>query len=415
MNYKNYLNIFFSIIVIFLLIFLIHSSLIDKFIWKGEYLFGDLKAPINWLKCNYLGFDLYKESIKNCPNFDGTSFTYGHIFLIIPFNNILEIFYINYLPYLIIITFVFSVILIIKPKTKFEYMVVLLCIFNPSTILLIERMNLDIFFFLISIFITFNQFYFLNWFIIYFAAFIKIYPAILSINIFIENKNRTMKKNIFIILSLFIICLLYLFFHFNEYLFLLENQGAAKAGYHFLFSLNTFPKIFKYIFDFNYILLILFFYLMFFLLTIFFYNKLKNSFSKFVIDIHCYKTKLFILGAYVSFVCYVIYSNYFYREVYMILTLPYLLSLFNLRNDNLLKYLLNLIVLKYLFLYLYSYINVHDGIIHVDGIRYFSNKFLLAISIKGLIDFILMSFLGSLLFLNTIGFFNEFNRTKLSN
>ena len=117
MNYKNYLNIFFSIIVIFLLIFLIHSSLIDKFIWKGEYLFGDLKAPINWLKCNYLGFDLYKESIKNCPNFDGTSFTYGHIFLIIPFNNILEIFYINYLPYLIIITFVFSVILIINPKT----------------------------------------------------------------------------------------------------------------------------------------------------------------------------------------------------------------------------------------------------------------------------------------------------------
>ena len=73
MSYKNYLNIFFIIIVIFLLIFLIHSSLIYKFIWKVEYLFGDLKVPINWLKCNYLGFDLYKESIKNCPNFDGTS------------------------------------------------------------------------------------------------------------------------------------------------------------------------------------------------------------------------------------------------------------------------------------------------------------------------------------------------------
>ena len=415
MSYKNYLNIFFIIIVIFLLIFLIHSSLIYKFIWKVEYLFGDLKVPINWLKCNYLGFDLYKESIKNCPNFDGTSFTYGYIFLIIPFNNILEIFYINYLPYLIIITFVFSVILIINPKTKFEYIVVLLCIFNPSSILLIERMNLDIFIFLISIFITFNRFYFLNWFIIYFATFIKIYPAILSINIFIENKNRILKKNIFIILSLIIICLLYLFFHFNEYLFLLENQGGTKAGYHFLFSLNTFPKIFKYIFDFNYILLILFFYLMFFLLTIFFYNKLKNSFSKIVSDIYCYKTKLFILGGYVSFVCYIMFSNYFYREVFIILTLPYLLSLSNLRNDNLLKYLLNLIVLKYLFLYLYSYINIHDGIIHVNGIRHFSNKFLLTISIKSFIDFILMSFLGFLLFLNTKIFFNEFKRTKLSN
>jgi len=414
MSYKKYLNIFFIIIVIFLLIFLIHSSLIYKFIWKVEYLFGDLKVPINWLKCNYLGFDLYKESIKNCPNFDGTSFTYGYIFLIIPFNNILEIFYINYLPYLIIITFVFSVILIINPKTKFEYIVVLLCIFNPSSILLIERMNLDIFIFLISIFITFNRFYFLNWFIIYFATFIKIYPAILSINIFIENKNRILKKNIFIILSLIIICLLYLFFHFNEYLFLLENQGGVKAGYHFLFSLNTFPKIFKYIFNFNYILLILFFYLMFFLLTIFFYNKLNNIFSTIFSYIYCYKTKLFILGGYVSFVCYIIFSNYFYREVFIILTLPYLLSLSNLRNDNLLKYLLNLIVLKYLFSYLYSYINIHDGIIHVDGIRFFSNKFLLAISIKSFIDFILMSFLGSLLFLNTKVFFNEFKRTELS-
>ena len=55
------------------------------------------------------------------------------------------------------------------------------------------------------------------------------------------------------------------------------------------------------------------------------------------------------------------------------------------------------------------------SIIYVDGIRRFSNKFLLAISIKSFIDFILMSFLGFLLFLNTKGFFNEFKRTKLSN
>ena len=415
MSYKNYLNFFVSIVIIFFLIFLLHSSLIGKIIWKGEYLFGDFKIPLNWLKCNHLGFDLYKESIKTCPNFDGVSFAYGNIFLIIPFNNLLEIFYVNYVPYLIIITFVFSIVTIINPKTKFEYIVVLLCVFNPSTILLIERMNVDIFIFLISIFITFNRLYFLNWFIIFFATFTKVYPAILSINILIENKNRILKKNIFIILSMIITGLLYLFFHLNEYFFLLENLGATKAGYHYLFSLNTLPKIFKYIFDFNYILLILFFYLIFFFLTKFFYNELKNRFFKTIIDIYCYKTKLFILGGYVSFVCFLIFSNYFYREVFLILTLPYLLSLFNLHNDNLLKYQLNLIVLKYLFLYLYSYINIHDGIIHIDGIRHFSNKFLLAISIKGFIDFISMSFLGALLILITIGFFNEFKRTKLSN
>ena len=61
--------------------------------------------------------------------------------------------------------------------------------------LVIERLAFDIFVFLFIVFITFNRIYFLNWFLIVFLALTKIYPALLGINIFLENLDRSLKKN----------------------------------------------------------------------------------------------------------------------------------------------------------------------------------------------------------------------------
>ena len=72
-----------------------------------------------------------------------------------------------------------------------------LCLFNPSTLLVIERLAFDIFVFLFIIFINFNRVYFLNWIIIFFLTFTKIYPALLGINIFLENLNRSSKKKLY--------------------------------------------------------------------------------------------------------------------------------------------------------------------------------------------------------------------------
>ena len=80
-------------------------------------------------------------------------------------------------------------------ESIFDYSILILCLFNPSTMLVIERLAFDIFVFLFIIFITLNRIYFLNWFVIFFLALTKIYPALLGINIFLENLNRSLKKN----------------------------------------------------------------------------------------------------------------------------------------------------------------------------------------------------------------------------
>ena len=205
MNYNRLSKIFFTIITFALIIFLINSQILENFIWKSDKKFIDFTILISWLECNYLGFDVYDlENTKKCPNFYSIIF-YGDIWLKIPFNESLNIFYLNILPYLIIFLVVFTITYLVNPKSIFDYFILILCLFNPSTMLVLERLAFDIFVFLFIIFITLNRIYFLNWLVIFFLALTKIYPALLGINIFLENLNRSLKKNFFIVLTLVLI------------------------------------------------------------------------------------------------------------------------------------------------------------------------------------------------------------------
>ena len=205
MNYNRLSKIFFTIITFALIIFLINSQILENFIWKSDKKFIDFTILISWLECNYLGFDVYDlENTKKCPNFYSIIF-YGDIWLKIPFNETLNIFYLNILIFLIIFLVVFTITYLVNPKSIFDYFILILCLFNPSTMLVLERLAFDIFVFLFLIFITLNRIYFLNWLVILFLALTKIYPALLGINIFLENLNRSLKKNFFIVLTLVLI------------------------------------------------------------------------------------------------------------------------------------------------------------------------------------------------------------------
>ena len=81
---------------------------------------------------------------------------------------------------------------------------------------------------------------------------------------------------------------------------------------------------------------------------------------------------------------------------------------YNNKNINLLTFFIYLIIFRYLFLFIYGYINVHDNIIHINDVRYFSEEFLIIITLKGIIDIFLMSFIGSILFLISKKFIYQF-------
>lgn len=397
MNYNKILKTSFIIVTFLIIIFLINSQILENFIWKSSKKFADFTILVSWLECNYLGFDVYNlEDTKKCPNFNSIIF-YGDIWLKIPFNETLNIFYLNVLPFLIIFFAIFTLTNLINPKSIFEYSILILCLFNPSTMLVLERLAFDIFVFLFIIFINFNRIYFLNWIIIFFLTFTKIYPALLGINIFLENLNRSLKKNLIIIFSLVLIATVYFYLNFDKYLISVIDgaSNSGRAGYHYLFSLNTIAKIIK-IFDVNYIFLIVMTYSLFFCFTVFIYKKYKSYLEITLKNIFSTKGKLFLIGGCVILFCYITFSNYAYREIFILLLVPFLLSSKN--KNKFINLIIFILTIRFLFLFPYAYINIYDGISYSEGERIFSNYFIFFIAIKGILDFILMSYILSIIF-----------------
>ena len=146
-QFKNItLNIFLSFILIFIIFFFFQISILKNYIVGGPIkdFFIDFRVGfISYLECYKLGpnFEIIQK-IKGevCPPLE-----YGKLILLIPYNQSLKLFYLNYLPYITIILFVFTTIFLLNPKNKLEYFIVTLAILNPSTLLQIERFNNDIF------------------------------------------------------------------------------------------------------------------------------------------------------------------------------------------------------------------------------------------------------------------------------
>ena len=403
---------FFCIISFLIVIFLINDDIISLIVWKFTNPFVDYLHQITWLKCNYQGFNLFSEKSLECPGI--TRFNYGKIFLILPYNELLDFFYTSYLPYILVFLFIFSIKKIINPNNKITYFLFFISIFNPSTILLLERANIDLVIFLLLIFIVYNRLYIINWFLIIFFSLVKIYPFLLSLNILLENKKRDL-KNIILISTFFLItCFIYFISNLSEYNYMLKHLSSAKAGYHYLYSLNTLPKILRYLTDINYIVLIIFFYILFIYGLLRTYKVIKINLNSYSFDLYKADIKLFLLSGYLSLFCFFVFSNWFYREVFLIATYPLIINLYFKFHSKFSKILINLVIFRYLFLYVYAYFNIHDNLQHINGMRVFSSEFILLITLKGISDFFLMLFIGSLLIFLTIAFLQKI-KTKTVN
>ena len=385
-RYKTNLIIFISSLILLYLLF--NLDLFTRIMGFDQsiQIFGDYKANIKWLECNYLGFDVYKTN--SCSS----RLSYGPMFLMIPYNVFLGNFYINYLPVIIITLFVFISSVIPKLNNNLQGFIIIFSIFNPSTFLLIERLNFDIFIFLFIFVIAYNKIFFLNWLFIIFFSFSKIYPFVLGLSIFLENQFRSKIKLSLILLFMLTFGLVFLYLNWGIYDQVL-NETNFKAGYHHLFSLKTIPKIIKYTFHWNYIVLMCCNLIIFYFLIKHFVNNILKVNNLIKIDLFNNQTKLFILSSTLILFCYITFSNFIYREIFLILLFPFLFDLYNSKKLQYVKFVFFILLIRYLFLFVYNYYNIFDEIIYVDGVRNFSNKFLIVAFIKGILDFILMSFI----------------------
>ena len=205
-----------------------------------------------------------------------------------------------------------------------------------------------------------------------------------------------------------LLSLFYLYFNFEDYVNFLNGLSANKAGYHYLFSLNAIPKIFKYSLGLNYILSLTLVYLFFFYSI----NKIikilsKENFGQ--IDYFSFEFKLFLLGSFISLLSFIFFSNYFHREVFLIMTIPFLVVLKYLTKIKYLKYFIYFIIFKYFYLFIYAYVNINDSLTHENGIRVFSDYFIFTILIKSILDFAHMAILASLTLISLKKFVRDFS------
>jgi hypothetical protein len=398
----KYKNIFHTLILFALIFFLLHSKILSNFVWTFPELFMDFKGPINWLECHSLGFNLITLESVDCGLGERIGqFNYGYAFLNIPYNEFLGIFYRTYLPWIFIFLFVFFSVVIFSPKDKSETFLLYLALLNPSTMLLFERMQLDCLFYLAIIFAVYNRYYFIHWFLGIYFALIKFYPIAILISIFVEKKDRSLKFIFFIILFLSCLFFSYLFINKEYYLFMINNMLPGKAGYHFLYSLNSLPKILTYSFAIKYQILLILFYSLFILISIKIYKKLSVDQNFILNELYTDKSKLYLIAGYFNLFLFTLVSSYAYKEVYLILFIPFILHVKEKYNNKIFNILIYILIVRYIYLFLYAYINVHDDITFIDAQRVFSYKFLITIFFKAILDFILISFITAILFLKT--------------
>jgi len=380
---NKYKNIFHTLVLFALIFFLLHSKILSNFVWTFPELFMDFKGPINWLECHSLGFNLITLESVDCGLGERIGqFNYGYAFLNIPYNEFLGILYRTYLPWIFIFLFIFFSVAIFSPKNKSETFLLYLALLNPSTMLLIERMQLDCLFYLAIIFAVYNRYYFIHWFLGIYFALIKFYPIAILISIFVEEKDRSLKFIFFIIFFLSCLFFSYLFLNKEYYLFMVNNMLPGKAGYHFLYSLNSLPKILTYSFAIKYQILLILFYSLFIFITIKNYKKLSIDQNFILNELYTDKSKVYLIAGYFNLFLFTLVSSYAYKEIYLILFIPYILHIKEKYNNKIFNILIYILIVRYIYLFLYAYINVHDEITFIDGQRVFSYKFLITIFLK---------------------------------
>lgn len=366
---------------------------------KGDMeiiLFGDFKYLFKIINCNNLGFDVY--SSNDCYKDYYGSFLYGPLILIFPsISNEFSIFITYFLSTGLILSFIFLTIKMINPNNLLKYLLTSLILFNPTTLFLYEKLNIDI---LIYIFLIITVYYtrniLLKFFIVSCLTLIKFYPIVFIGIFLIENKIK--KKNIIYFFSSLFLFFLFLYLFWENLVSISATLEYVSQSFRYSFSLNTLSKIINHILNpdnkaFVKIILIFINILIAFLLYNFYLyknlNHIKINFDK--------NDKMFILSSILSVSLYLLFGNNFYREIYLIGTIPFILNNYKI---NFFRYILNLFIIKYIFLMIFFpyYYNAN------------LNQDLMAqmlIGIKSLIDFIFIVTLISSLLLMIKVYYNN--------
>jgi hypothetical protein len=396
-NKLNYFLLFLFIVII--LYYLFPKILYSFFIFpiqkdKQIYLFGDWSVIISAIKCKLLNYNTF---INNPCDVIGRVHVYGSILLFIPYIEKYSIFYFLYFPIFINLIFIIVIILHFNFTSLKEYFLCLIFILNPSTLLLMERLNSDIFIFLLMILLCYFRKNILNLLFISFLTLAKFYPMSLLPLFFIKNKNNKFFINFLFALIFLFFVTFFLYLDKDNLVEIVRNKQQFSAHYKWSFNFFALSKIPSLLNIFSENLLVLFssfFSIVFIFIGVFICKNILYKNNYILTRSWGYNETLFLISAGVLVSTYFAFNNWIYREIFIFGLIP--LSL-ELGRDNLFfKNLISFIIFRLFYFTISSYFAMFGG-----------NDFLLIFN--QIIDICFISFIaGVLLFLYLKIFMNYF-------
>ena len=355
-NFKIHILVFFFSITVFLLIYphIFYKYFVFQMPFSDQApqsYFADWTVIISAMKCKLQGYDVF---LDNPCDFWNRRHVYGSILLFLPYNTNLNNLYSIYIPIFFNLLFLYVVISHINFKKIEQVIIYILFIFSPATLLAVERFNIDILIFLILLLICHLRSNLFKSILIVIISLAKFYPVITSIIFLFKGIN---KKNLsYFLISVAFIALI-LFLDNDNLAKVFSNIGQATASHRLAFgimhfsnfpTLNTkFPVEHLLIFSIS------------LMSVVYFFSYLVLKKDKFLsnFNFEIYSDRLFFIGGVVCVSTYLLLSNYIYREIFIFLTLPFLLKTIN--QSHFAKFTILLIVIKlvlspFTFYYIFS-------------------------------------------------------------
>ena len=319
-------------------------------------LFSDWSVTINANICLEKGYDVY---INNPCDPWNRKHIYGDILLYIPYIKKFSNFYFIYLPLILNLAFLYSIIRFFNFEDKIEYFYLFFIVLSTPVILVIERANMDIAIFLLLILISKNKNNLINHIVLVLTTLLKFYPISMAIIFLFKNNFKTMIINALI----FLIIVFLIFFFQWESLVKILNNSSQFSGSKIFMGIYTFS--FKGAFDFFYNLEIIinnknynFIKYLCLSLTIFlpliitFYKNFRKVFNNNSISNLFLKNdsnnRMYILSTILILFCYFSFTNFIYREIFLIGLIPWLLQNRKLAENKFINFYFYILVFKFL-------------------------------------------------------------------
>lgn len=354
-NKTRFFIIFFlSLILLLFYYLLVSNSLIYPTISpmvsdSKLFLFADWSVIVKANLCKDLWYSDYSDII--CDPFSRPH-VYGEILLYFPFVEKLQNLYLIFLPIFFIFIFIFSIFLMFNLGERTNLVVPIIILLSFPVLLVSERANIDILIFVFVFLISYFRSVIFITFSIILITLSKFYPIVLSIIFLLEKKIGKLIISI-LITNLVVFAVFYL--QFDQMLKILENikQVTPYGIYNFSFNGSI-----KYVNNFNLLINDRNFSLFVFLLiaivpsVLLFLSTIKSCqkirLSSFV-NLNDFEDRLFFLSAIILISCFFPFSNFVYREIFIIGIIPFAIKVKeNFSDQKILSLYFYLLIFKFL-------------------------------------------------------------------